>query len=172
MIKDNQDRLNRLHVVLDGVILVLSYAAAYFLIFVWGQKNPAYGLSFYFGWLYLIVPLFLILYWMFHLYTPKRVMGRRLELGNIFQANAIGLLIMTMILYLGKETLQAFSRPMVFLFVSLNVILDSPFRIGVRTICFVKGLACHDLFLVSVHLHHRGDGGRIYDVQNSIKTVF
>ena len=134
MIKDHQKRLNQIHVVLDALIIVLSYALAYLLVFEVGGKLSAYETAFYFNWLFLLVPLFLVLYWMFHLYTPKRVQGRRLELGNVIRANAIGLLILSMILYLGKDALRDFSRPMVFLFVGLNVILDSCFRLGLRMV--------------------------------------
>lgn len=136
MIKDHQKRLNRLHVVLDALIIVISYALAFFLVFRVGGNLTPYETAFYFNWLYLLVPLFLVLYWMFHLYTPKRVQGRRLELGNIVKANAIGLLILSLILYLGKEMLSDFSRLMVFLFVFLNVFLDSCFRLALRTILY------------------------------------
>ena len=134
MIKDNQERLNQLHVLLDGLIIALSYALAYWVIFGLTGKLPAYDIAFYFNWLFLLVPLFLVLYWTSHLYSPKRVMGRRLELGNIVRANLIGLLILTMILYLGKEALQHFSRPLVFLFVGFNVVLESLFRMALRKV--------------------------------------
>ena len=134
MIKDNQERLNQLHVLLDGLIIALSYALAYWVIFGLTGKLPAYDIAFYFNWLFLLVPLFLVLYWTSHLYSPKRVMGRRLELGNIVRANLIGLLILTMILYLGKEALQDFSRPLVFLFVGFNVVLESLFRMALRRV--------------------------------------
>ena len=134
MIKDNQERLNQLHVLLDGLIIALSYALAYWVIFGLTGKLPAYDIAFYFNWLFLLVPLFLVLYWTSHLYSPKRVMGRRLELGNIVRANLIGLLILTMILYLGKDALQDFSRPLVFLFVGFNVVLESLFRMALRKV--------------------------------------
>lgn len=134
MIRDNQVRLNRLHVFLDAVILVVSYLLAHWIVFEHGDKLSAYTRQFYYSALFFIVPVFMILYWIFRLYTPKRVMGRRLELGNVFKANAIGLLILTMVLYLGKEALQDFSRPMVFLFVGINFTLDGLFRLTVKTI--------------------------------------
>ena len=40
-----------------------------------------------------IVPLYLILYLAFNLYTSKRLQGRRLEGSNIIKANTIGLLL-------------------------------------------------------------------------------
>ena len=126
--------MNRLHVVLDALIIVISYLLAHWIIFGQAGKVSAYPREFYYSALYFIVPLFMLLYWMFRLYAPKRVMGRRLELGNVVKANMIGLLILTMVLYLGKEQLQHFSRPMVFLFVGINVTLDGLFRLTVKTI--------------------------------------
>lgn len=126
--------MNRLHVFLDAVILVASYFLAHWAVFEQADKISAYTKQFYYSALFFIVPVFMILYWIFRLYTPKRVMGRRLELGNVFKANAIGLLILTMVLYLGKEALQDFSRPMVFLFVGINFTLDGLFRLTVKTI--------------------------------------
>ena len=40
--------------------------------------------------LIVIVPGYLVLYYGFQLYTPKRVQGRRLEAWHIIQANVIG----------------------------------------------------------------------------------
>ena len=45
----------------------------------------------YFIPLVVIIPLYLVLYGMFQLYTPKRVMRKRVELANICKANTIGL---------------------------------------------------------------------------------
>ena len=43
--------------------------------------------------IFFIVPLYLLIYYAFNLYTPKRVQGRRLELSNIIMANTVGILI-------------------------------------------------------------------------------
>ena len=43
--------------------------------------------------LVVIVPLYLILYYAFNLYTPKRVQGRRLEFSNVVMANIVGFLL-------------------------------------------------------------------------------
>ena len=58
--------------------------------------------QYYMTALLLIVPMYLILYSAFNLYTPKRVQGRRLELANIVKANTLGLFILIGILYLLK----------------------------------------------------------------------
>ena len=75
MIEDNQKRLNQLHVVIDGLIVMVSYLLAYWLVFILGDRTPAYSAEFYFLHLVAVVPGCLILYWMNQLYTPKRVMA-------------------------------------------------------------------------------------------------
>ena len=80
MIKDNQKFLNKLHCALDVVTIVLSYILAWYLkfkspLFVGIQSKLSFGG--YMLALMWIVPLFLMLYWALGLYSPKRVMGRR-----------------------------------------------------------------------------------------------
>ena len=96
MIKNNQQHFNRLHVVLDAIVVMLSYVISWWIKFSSGIVNPEIGVlsfNFYMKALILIVPLYLLLYYAFNLYTPKRVQGRRLELSNIIMANTIGILI-------------------------------------------------------------------------------
>lgn len=132
MIEDNQKRLNQLHVVIDGLIVMVSYLLAYWLVFILGDRTPAYSAEFYFLHLIAVVPGCLLLYWMNQLYTPKRVMGRRYELGELVQANLVALLSFMAYLYLGKDNLIHFSRPLVLLFFGINITLDFVFRLSLR----------------------------------------
>ena len=137
MIKDNQKTLNRYHVVMDGLIIIISYLLAWFVIYQTSSPVKGAGMLpawFYFTALYLIVPEYLILYGIFHLYTPKRVQGRRLEFANIVKANVIGLLIITLVLYLGgkSEWLKNFSRMLTFLFLCFNIVLETAARFTLR----------------------------------------
>ncbi len=134
MIKDNQKHLNRLHVVIDAVIVILSYCIAYWMIFGYMGRTSGLPEGVYFSALFFIVPGVLILYWFFHLYEPMRVMGRRLELFNVFKANVAGALIIALVLYLAKDRLQHFSRLLLFLFVGWNFVLEAAFRITLRSI--------------------------------------
>ena len=131
MIKDNQKRLNHFHVVLDALVILFSYAAAWFVVngtpwFHVTDHNKNAMAAFYAAAGVIIVPVYLILYGFFHLYTPKRVQGRRLELANIMKANILGLLAISLILYLGGKNpyFLNFSRPMVFLFFAINVVTE------------------------------------------------
>lgn len=129
MIKDNQKLLNRLHVLLDAFIIVIAYIAAWYFRFKSGffaLSSWYISLGQYMKYLVLIVPVYLALYYLFQLYTPKRVQGRRLETWHIFQANTIGLLTFILYLYLAKLT--DYSRKMLFVFFCFNVVFEVVFR--------------------------------------------
>ena len=85
MIKENQGLLNKIHVVLDAVVIVISYVLSWYLRFRSGifEMDPWYlSLQVYMSVLIFIIPGYLLLYYIFQLYTPKRVRGRRLEAWN------------------------------------------------------------------------------------------
>ena len=120
--------------VIDAVIIVIAYLIAYGLIFGFSENNAGLPRGIYFSALLYIVPGGLILYWFFHLYEPMRVMGRRLELFNVMRANVVGAMLITLVLYLGKDRLIHFSRQMTFLFILFNFILESGFRLTLRSV--------------------------------------
>ena len=122
MIKENQKLLNRIQVVLDAFVIVTAYVLAWYIRFRSGlfPLHEWYlTLQAYMKILIGIVPGFLILYYMFKLYVPKRILGRRLEAWRIMQANVIGLMSLILILYLVKQL--NYSRTMLFVFVCVNV---------------------------------------------------
>lgn len=138
MIKDNQTKLNHVHVLLDALVMLAAYALAWFIQIGSGwnvtrdnvvNMNRTYVLA-----AVLIVPLYLVLYGIFHLYTPKRVLGRRREFANILKANIIGLFVITMTLFLGSKNdyLYNFSRTMVALFFVINVAAETAERAAIR----------------------------------------
>lgn len=128
MIKDNQKRLNNFHVFLDALVIAVSYALSWYIMIgsSWSRvtmHNKEAMSAVYAAAAVIIIPLYLILYAVFHLYTPKRVQRRILELANILKANMIGLLAISLILFLGgkNQFFYNFSRPMVLLFFGVNV---------------------------------------------------
>lgn len=125
MIKDNQKILNRIHFIIDALVIAVSYALAWFLRFRSGlfELDPWYlSLQEYMAVLIYIIPGYLILYYAFQLYTPKRVQGRRLEAWHVVQANAIGLMGFILVLYVLKQS--DYSRVMIFIFFCINVFLE------------------------------------------------
>ena len=119
MIKDNQKYFNRLQVFLDAAIVIISYILAWFIKFrVLDSEGGALSMSQYFRTLYLIVPGYLLLYSMFHLYTSKRDTKSKYEVSNILMANAVGIGCFMVIQYLLKQ--MHFSREMLLIFVVAN----------------------------------------------------
>ena len=106
MIKENQKLLNQIQVVLDGIVIILAYALSWYIRFRSGifELDEWYlSLQEYMKWLWGIVPGFLMLYYIFKLYVPKRVLGRRLEAWRILQANIIGVMALIVVLYVIKQ---------------------------------------------------------------------
>lgn len=140
MIKNNQSSLNRLHVVLDAVVTAFSYLLAWYIVIGsgWAHQLGKRTLEpgFYFGALAVIIPVYLVLYLFFNLYTPKRVLGRRNEFGKIFKANTLGLLIFGMVLYLGRKEphLFNFSQRLVVYFYIINITLITAERNAIRIV--------------------------------------
>ena len=138
MIKDNQKRLNRMHVLLDILVIVVAYALAWFIV-ISGKVLPldegVLKPQVYFMALIFIVPIYLILYASFHLYVPKRIQGRRSELANICKANVIGLMLFTFVLFGLRRFvshLSYFSTKMILAFFAANIILLEAERISIR----------------------------------------
>ena len=125
MIKNNQKLLNTFHVIIDALVIIFSYVAAWYIRFRSGifEMAPWYlSIQEYMRVLVFLVPEYLILYYIFQLYTPKRVQGRRLEAWRIIQANVIGLMTFILLLYLARES--DFSRTMMFVFFCVNVFVE------------------------------------------------
>lgn len=135
MIKDNQKLLNRMHILVDAIVIVFSYVSSWYLRFKSGifDLDPWFlALQEYMKVLIFIVPGYLILYYVFHLYTAKRVQGRRLEAWHIMQANVIGMMAFILVLYLTKQ--GDFSRTMIFVFFCVNVFMEILVRNIIRQI--------------------------------------
>lgn len=132
MIKDNQKYFNRLHVLIDALIVVGSYLLAWF-VQIKILTPPDIGVypdAVYMLVLLPLVPGMLLLYSAFNLYTPKRVQGRRLEYGNVIKANLLGILIFLAMTMAIKKI--DFSRGVVFTFFALNVTADIVARMLIR----------------------------------------
>ena len=73
MIKDNQKYFNRLHLLIDALVIVGSYMLSWYLKFEgpFSDKNiGAHSMGFYFAALYFVVPVYIIFYYInFHLIT-------------------------------------------------------------------------------------------------------
>ena len=139
MIKDNQRFLNKLHVLLDVLIICASYALAWLLTIVAPIFPAGHGVlppQVYFAALIPIVPAYLLLYWAFHLYEPKRTHSKRAELWHICQACAVGLMLLTSILFAFRRSgyFGNFSTRMLVAFSVIDITLTTIERFGIRYI--------------------------------------
>ena len=138
MIKDNQRHFNRLHVVIDAVSVVVSYLLAWVIRFPVLGGDPGLPFRDYCYMLIPLVPYTLFVYFAFNLYTPKRVKGRRLEAGNVFQANTVVLITILVCLQIFNKELpiytKDFSRMVLVLFYILNTISGIMVRNAIRYI--------------------------------------
>lgn len=139
MIKDNQRFLNNLHVLLDVLIICASYALAWLLTIVTPIFPAGHGVlppQVYFAALIPIVPAYLLLYWAFHLYEPKRTHSKRAELWHICQACAVGLMLLTSILFAFRRSgyFGNFSTRMLVAFSIIDITLTTIERFGIRYI--------------------------------------
>ena len=141
MIKDNQTRLNQLHVLLDALVIAAAYVFSWFITLKSGLfgADPEAGILptwFYMRVLVVIIPVYLLLYTVFHLFTPKRVQGRRQEFANICKANIIGLFLFGTILYLGRKNpyLREFSARLMAGFFLTNITAETLERNLIRTV--------------------------------------
>lgn len=131
MIKENQKHFNRLQVLIDAFVLLFSYVAAWVIKFqIISSDDGALSLRTYMIALPITVLVYLGLYYLFSLYTPKRVQGRRLELWNIVKANTVGIALFLGVLYLIK--MMHFSREMLFIFYVINICLEAIARNLIR----------------------------------------
>lgn len=121
MIKNIQKWLDALQVVLDILVTILAFMAAYFFQFhILRRPLAPMSLALYMRSLLGILPLYILLYSVCQMYQPKRIQGRRREAGNILTANVVGVLLIVLILYLIKE--QNYSRLLLLFFSGFNVL--------------------------------------------------
>ena len=135
MIRDNQKFFNRLLVLLDAVVIAVSYFVAWFL-WLGGsviELLPGTGIlakELYFAVLIPVIPGYLILYNAFDMYSSKRTAKSKYELFNIIKANTVGLLAIMVCMY--AINLPDFSRGMIAVFYGINMVAEALMRKTVR----------------------------------------
>lgn len=125
MIRDNQKVLNRIHVLLDAMLVAGSYIFAWYIKFVLLKSADDalvghHSMEKYFSLLYYIIPGYLVIYYLCDLYISKRYSSVEREIFNVIKANVLGLGVVIVIMYIMK--LQDFSRAMMFYFFVLSTI--------------------------------------------------
>ena len=134
MIKDNQKVFNRLMVIIDAAITAASFMLAYFFKFYILNDGPGLGVlpvTDYLMLLLFIVPIYMLVYYMCGVYTPRRTMRRRFEVYGIIKSNTIGIVALIIILYMIVREFNV-SRSVMAFFYIFNVFFTSCFRLALR----------------------------------------
>ncbi len=136
MIKDNQKTFNKLHVIIDAVLIAGTYLLAYSLrfkiltiipFFSIGAEVNYYTLDHMILYLPYLVPGFLIFYQMCGLYLPRRAKSNRPDFWNTIKANLLGLMyFITISFFVFRDS--DVSRGFSFLFIFVNIIISYIFR--------------------------------------------
>ena len=134
MIRDNQKYFNRLHVVFDALVTILTYVAAWYgrMVLFPPEGQGVLPMKTYFFALYFIVPGYLALFATMNLYKPKRASSWFREMTDIIKANVVGAMLFLVVLYLINEA--NFSRSLIIVFSVGNTILMILYRWLVRAV--------------------------------------
>ncbi|MBQ4482631.1 MAG: undecaprenyl-phosphate glucose phosphotransferase [Lachnospiraceae bacterium] len=152
MIRDNQNFLNRVHVVLDGTVTGVSYFIAYEIRFNTSLNDPSVPhlpMYMYMWALPFLIVSYIYLYYQFGLYRSKRLGGRRKELANIIYANVVGFIGFVSVLYIINQ--NDFARSMLAIFAVVNVMLETLMRNIIRYILhFIRKKGYNKKYLLLV----------------------
>ena len=135
MIKDNQQHFNRLHVLVDALVIAAAYLLAWTIQFKLLNHISGFVFRHYMMILIPLVPGYLLLYAAFGMYTTKSVRRKRVELEKIVQANTLGLGLFMMAMFLIRwdtEFTNNFSRMVLFYFYAINIVLEAMARNAIR----------------------------------------
>lgn len=134
MIKENQKFLNRLLVYFDIISMLLAFVLSWYIRFESGLMKSKDFMSFndYLIPVIFAIPVYLIIYSFFRLYTPYRTKNIFEEFLNVFRANVLGILILILFLYLIKKI--DYSRYFLFIFALCNIIITTVERSTLRSV--------------------------------------
>ena len=140
MIKSHQKTLNRIHIIIDLILLVIAYALAYGFRFLWLGWIPMFHampgtylpFSTYMNYLWVILPGYFIILLNNGVYRPQRSTGRFLEIIRIVKINIMGMIYIMALLFLVKEI--NISRWFLVFFFLLNVSMELAYRFCLRSI--------------------------------------
>ena len=141
MIKENQKAFNRIHVIVDGILIVMAYLAAWgirfgvltrFSMFELTETEYYYPIGIYAKYLLYLVPIYLIAYSVCNVYKPKRGSNRWIEIWNIIRGNFFGAIFFMAVLFIMKE--MHIGRYFYAVFTAINIFFAMVFRYAVGRI--------------------------------------
>ena len=137
MIKDNQRFLSRFQILLDAVVITISYFLSYYVkIVLMENRTGVLPTRYYFTAYGIIGPLFLLIFIMTRLYDDKGYDSLWRQFFGSIRSNAFAVALVLGGLYIINQ--PDFSRSMLIFFVSFNVLFMMIHRVVVR--CIVVSL--------------------------------
>lgn len=137
MIRENQKLFNLLLFIIDITIISFSLILAWFICFetdLLGFSKSAWGFSHYMMLIVFILPLYILLYSIFGLYSPHRTKSLMSEALQIIKVNFIGLLVLVTLLFV--LNLTDYSRYLIAMFAmfstTFSIIERLIFRLSLR----------------------------------------
>ncbi len=133
-----------MHIVLDGLVVVISFCLAWAIKFLTPHAESTPGVTalsaeIYFGTLYFIVPGYLILYGIYDLYSSKRSSRAPKEFLGIVKANTVGIGLVMISFFLLSTSVNGvvnFSRSLILLFYVINTAVTFLYRMLVRKVLY------------------------------------
>ena len=132
MIRENQKTLNKLQVIMDMTIVVISFLLSYYFRFYILDGSISIMFKESLKLILISLPIYLISYNIFDLYSAKRTKKIYIEILSIIKSNILGVLILILGLYLFK--IINFSRLVLGLFTIFNIFITISSRIILRYI--------------------------------------
>lgn len=137
MIKDNQRFLSRFQILLDAVVITISYFLSYYVkIVLMENRTGVLPTRYYFTAYGIIGPFFLLIFIMTRLYDDKGYDSLWRQFFGSIRSNAFAVALVLGGLYIINQ--PDFSRSMLIFFVSFNVLFMMIHRVVVR--CIVVSL--------------------------------
>lgn len=125
MIKQNQKIFNMILVCLDVIVITLALTFAYFIRFktgLFGAHENIWDFSTYFMPILMIIPIYILLYYILGLYDPQRTKSITSEAIKILKVNFIGVLILITVLFVVE--LSDYSRYLLALFAIFSTVFS------------------------------------------------
>jgi Undecaprenyl-phosphate glucose phosphotransferase len=179
VIRENQKYLNTLQILLDMLIVVVSFGLSYYIRF-YVMEDGVITLSFRTAMIPVIamVPIYLMIYSTFDLYNSRRTKLLSKEIYSIVLSNLLGVLLLIVVLFLFK--LVHFSRYNLIIFFLCNTTTTVGLRGCIRYMlrkyrrngynlkhCLIVGTTYTASYLIDKIKHHASWG---YNIAGLIKT--
>lgn len=132
MIRENQKAFNRLYVIIDILSIIISFVYAWLIRFEIFPPSHSmwWPLLHYMQFLVFLVPIYILTYYIFGVYSPMRQIRLRFELWRFFKANTVSVLFFPILLYIIHEA--DISRVFIAIFYLTNLFFGFSFRFFLR----------------------------------------